>query len=441
MSAVLDEVTLERVPDIAALLDESVRLERPQPVVLALDIGIDRVASALFDSRGNEIVGSHVSLSDEFADSAHESDADVQIEFIMRAIDVATARAESFISRIDYVALSCVWRSLLGIDEHGRAVTPLLDRAGTRATSTIAELRSKFDEDKTHARTGAPFQPSYWPAKLVWLKDERTEVFNRARWWLSVCDYLFLRLFGADSTSVSMASGTGLFNQKECDWDRELCEGLGVSLRNLPDIAQAGETHKLSSVDHVARWPLLEGATWFPAIGDRAADNIGMGCVTSERAALTIGSSTGMHVLFSGASPATLPPELFCHRADRDRVVIGGRIIGEVALGQNDSMEVTGYRLVSLAGALDGLAPNATIVAAGEPLVSSPAAAQMLADILGKPIELSSASDASLRGAALLALEAIGKIDSIETLESPRGKVYEPDLARHEIYARAFERR
>ncbi len=439
MSAVLDEVTLERVPDIAALLDESVRLERPEPVGLALDLGIDRVAGALFDGRGNEIAGSHVSLSDEFADLAHESDANAQIEFIMRAIDVATARAESFVSRIDYVAVSCVWRSLLGLDDQGRAVTPLLGLADTRATSAVAELRSKFDEDKTQFRTGARFHPSYWPAKLLWLKNEPTTVFDRARWWLSVCDYLFLQLFGIDTTSVSMASGTGLFNQQECDWDQELCEGLGVSISNLPDVAQPGETFSLSFVDHVARWPLLEGATWFPAIGDRAAHNIGVGCVTPEYAALTIGSSTGIHVLFSGAPPATLPSELFSHRADGDRVVIGGLIIDKGTLVQSESMEVTGYRLASLAAALDKLAPNATIVAAGEPLVSSPAAAQMLADIFGKPIEISALNQASLRGAALLALEAIGKIDSIETIESPRGEVYEPDFARHAIYARTIE--
>jgi len=40
----------------------------------------------------------------------------------------------------------------------------------------------------------------------------------------------------------------------------------------------------------------------------------------------------------------------------------------------------------------------------------------------------------------LLALEAIGKIDSIETIEPAGGEVYEPDPARHAVYARAIER-
>jgi hypothetical protein len=40
----------------------------------------------------------------------------------------------------------------------------------------------------------------------------------------------------------------------------------------------------------------------------------------------------------------------------------------------------------------------------------------------------------------LLALEAAGKIESLETIESVRGKIIKPDMARHEIYARAIER-
>jgi hypothetical protein len=40
----------------------------------------------------------------------------------------------------------------------------------------------------------------------------------------------------------------------------------------------------------------------------------------------------------------------------------------------------------------------------------------------------------------LLALETIGTIDSIEVVKS-EGRVFLPDITRHEIYARAIERR
>jgi gluconokinase len=507
MSTVLDDAVFEDRPEVdLSVLAASLRAERAETVVLALDIGTSGVRSGLFDNHGNEIEGSQVSLSHEFTDLAGgtDSDADALVDFVECALDIAVARAESFVSRIDSVATSCFWHSLVGVDNKGRAVTPLLGWADTRAAQAVKTLRSKFSEKEAHPRTGARFHPSYWPAKLLWLKQERSAIFAQARQWLSGSDYLFLQLFGVETTSVSMASATGLFNQHTCDWDRELCEGLGISIEHLPEIAQPGQTFQLSFVDHVSRWPLLDGAAWFPAIGDGAANNIGAGCVTSDRVTLMIGTSGAMRVLFTGNPPASLPAELFSYRADRDRVVIGGALSdggglyrwmkdtlslnydgddleqalaamepdahgltvlpfwsGERATGWSSSaqgsiagltvqtkpidilragMEAVCYRFALLRKALDEVAPKATIVAAGNALLSSPAWAQMIADVLGQRIELSGINEASSRGAALLALEAAGKIDSLETVANEFANAFEANMTRHARYAEAIER-
>jgi len=506
MSIVLDEAVLEDRPEVDLSVLTALRAEREGPVVLAFDIGTSGVRAGLFDSRGNEIEGSQVSLSHEFTDlaSGTDSDADALIDFVESALDIAVARAESFVSRIDYVATSCFWHSLLGVDDQGRATTPLLGWADTRAANAVSELRSKFNEHEVHPRTGARFHPSFWPAKLLWLKQERSELCKRTRRWLSFSDYLFLRLFGDANTSVSMASATGLFNQHTCEWDRELLEWLNISSEQLPIVSDPGETLQQLSDEYALRWPLLDGAAWFPAIGDGVANNIGAGCVDSGRAALMIGTSGAMRVLFTGNPPPSLPSELFCYRADRDRVVVGGALSdggglyrwmkdslclnyddveleaklatmepdahgltmlpfwsGERATGWSTSaqgsivgltaqtkpidivragMEAVCYRFALLAKALDKVAPQATIVATGNALLSSTAWAQMIADVLGRRIELSEISEASSRGAALLALEAAGKIDSIETIEPEFAAAYEPDMSRHARYAEAIER-
>ena len=71
---------------------------------------------------------------------------------------------------------------------------------------------------------------------------------------------------------------------------------------------------------------------------------------------------------------------------------------------------------------------------------SYPAWAQIVSDVLGRKVELSSVDEASLRGAALLALETIGTIDSLETIQAEPARAFDPDIKRHEVYARAIER-
>ena len=78
------------------------------------------------------------------------------------------------------------------------------------------------------------------------------------------------------------------------------------------------------------------------------------------------------------------------------------------------------------------------VVASGGALLSSPAWLQVLSDVLARPIQISSAKEASLRGAALLALESMG--ESVTGTPVERNKEIQPDPERHAIYLRAMER-
>jgi gluconokinase len=93
-----------------------------------------------------------------------------------------------------------------------------------------------------------------------------------------------------------------------------------------------------------------------------------------------------------------------------------------------------------IARALDQVAPNATIAASGNALRSSPVWLQIIADVLGRPLLLGGAGEASSRGAALLALEAAGKIASIEEDQFVVDQVFEPDMSRHARYQQALAR-
>jgi gluconokinase len=79
------------------------------------------------------------------------------------------------------------------------------------------------------------------------------------------------------------------------------------------------------------------------------------------------------------------------------------------------------------------------VVASGGGLLNSPTWTRIMADTLGRPVTLSGVKEASSRGAALIALEALGGPE-IETAQAPLGETFEPDPSRHEVYREAMER-
>jgi gluconokinase len=479
-----------------------------QPFALALDIGTSSVRAALYDAEGNQIEESYVKHEravQTTSDGGAELNAGVALEQVERALDAVLARSSSLATgQIELACLSCFWHSLVGTTQDGNALTPVLTWADTRAAQMVEELRRLSDERETHRRTGCRFHASYWPAKLLWLQRESPDAFRRVARWVSFSDLLFGRLFGETLTSVSMASATGLFDQHALSWDEELLRQLGLTVARLPHIAAPGKTFSALREEYARRWPQLRAARWSTAIGDGAANNIGAGCTTRERAALMVGTSGALRVLWRGDAPAELPFELWCYRADPQRLIAGGALSdggglfhwmkealnlkasdeeveraldalepdahgltllpfwsGERSTGWHAgargamlglsahtspieilraAMEAVAYRFALILQSLDALAPQAELIASGGALRASPVWTQMMADVLGRTLTLSAAREASSRGAVLLALEMAGKIKSIADAPTQPGQTFWPDPARHARYREALER-
>ena len=467
--------------------------------LLSIDAGTSGVRAALFDECGAFVPGAQTRKHRAFTTVSDfaELNADQIVAEVITTIDELLA---NFTGQIDLIAISAFWHSLLGIDADGLPTTPLLTWADTRAARYANKLRENFDEHETHARTGCRFHSSYWPAKLQWLEHEHHEKFLKTRCWLGFAEYLCLRLFGDVATSVSMASATGMFNQRESDWDWEFARRLGISPDTLLEIKSQLNARLTGSF--ASRWPALAQARLVTIVGDGAANNIGAGCSTKDRIALMIGTSGAMRVAFVGEPPVELAPALWSYRIDQQRVVVGGALSdgggllqwmseslnldrdtlqsevsaleadahgltvlpfwsGERSTGWSSdarggilglrqdttpveivraTLEAIAYRFALIARALDRIAPNAAIVASGNALRSSPAWLQIIADVLGRPLLLGGSAEASIRGAALLALEAVGKIGTIEEDSIAIEQVFEPDLTRHARYQQGLGR-
>jgi gluconokinase len=475
--------------------------------VLVLDIGTSSVRAALYDFAGNVLPATMVkherrlTQTDDGGAEINALEAFAQIE---RAIDDVLTKSESQTGEILYVAASSFWHSLVGVDARGNPTTKVFGWADTRSRRYVSVLREKFNESATHNRTGCRFHSSYWTAKLLWLKEEQKQVFNQTAKWLSFSDYIALKLFGEAKTSVSMASGTGIFDIRRNDWDEKLLKFLKIKRENLPDIAaEDAQTFQLNA-KYAKRWARLKNAEWFPAIGDGAANNIGAGCARKSKAALMIGTSGAMRVAYQGDVPKKIPSGLWCYRIDRRKILIGGALsdggglyqwlkdnfrlkdvddkteaeiekrsadghgltflpflAGERSTGYHEAargailglhsstdtiditraaLEAVAYRFAEIYDQLNDVCKIREIIASGGALRESPVWTQIICDVLAQNMCLPDVREASSRGAALLALETIGKIKSIDKIATPKGREFKFDKKRNAIYKKARER-
>ncbi|HEU4754143.1 MAG TPA: FGGY-family carbohydrate kinase, partial [Armatimonadota bacterium] len=199
----------------------------------------------------------------------------------------------------------------------------------TRSVEEVEELKLRLDWTAVHQRTGAPAHTSYVPSKLLWVAHHRPE-WLRADYWMSPGEYLLFRLTGHRACGISMASGTGLYNHAEEDWDAELLALLPVHREQLSPIVDTATPFRGLLPEFTARFPALREAAWFPAAGDGACSNVGSGCVTPDRVALMVGTSGALRVMrdcdADGGRAQPLPPGLWRYRWDRRRYLLGGAL-------------------------------------------------------------------------------------------------------------------
>lgn len=430
-------------------------------------------------------------------------DADIMFESFSRVLDLVLAASAKRLE-IQAVACASLAYNVLGIDESGSPITPAYLYSDTRNAAAAKELGAEYDWAPIYERTGCPLHTGYLPARFRWLRETQPVIFKRAARWLSLHEYFLFRLFGKSIISHSFASWSGLFDHARLEWDDSVLEISGVGRDKLSQPVAARECLRGLSGEFLRRWSALADVPFLPAIGDGAAVNLGSGCVDAERVAVTVGTSGALRATVPNTHPIKKLDGLWLYCVDETRRLFGGSLNNggnafayltgllnlpapqelerELASLPPDAHGLTmlpffagerspGYRgdaRAALVGwsldttpvqivraALEAVAfrfaliyerlSNALfapreIVASGAALQSSPAWMQIISDVLGQPVRVSGETEATARGAALLALEGLGAVSNLNTLPAALGEIFTPNLDHHKIYVGAIER-
>lgn len=315
-----------------------------EPLVLTLDIGTSSTRVLLWDLRGREIDGVHAQVHYHMwttPDGGEQFNVNVLANYIRECVEEALAQIGDRASAIQAVGISTFWHSLLGLRADGEPVTPLYNWSDQRSGSVAQRLRRDLDSQAIHQRTGCVLHSSYYPAKIVWLRETQRALYDQVARWVSPSEYLYGSWFGpnAGRVSVSMASGTGLFNQQQSRWDEETLRLLSISEESLSPIVNLTERAQGLQGEWAARWPALKEVPFFPAIGDGACGNVGSGCMTPARFAINLGTSGAIRALWTEDAhpvvsaehqkatvhaPQLVTPEgLWRYRADDRRPLMG----------------------------------------------------------------------------------------------------------------------
>jgi gluconokinase len=165
------------------------------------------------------------------------------------------------------------------------ATTRLLSNSITwgdiRASVWAERIKNEFDGEAIYRRTGTPIHPMSPLCKLMWMRHEKAEVFNRAARFVGIKEYVLFRLFGEWLVDYSIASATGMFNLEQLDWDEGALALLRVDAHQLPKPVPT--TYQLQGLDAAVaeRLGLRTDTPFVIGANDGVLSNLGVNAIAS----------------------------------------------------------------------------------------------------------------------------------------------------------------
>jgi gluconokinase len=286
-------------------------------LVVGLDLGTTSVKALALDAHGEVVARS---ARNYVLHSGEQGSATQDAEEVIQAALTALSELEQALHGqvVRAIVPSAAMHSLVLIGGSGEVLAPALTWADTRPSYTLSGLHVILDAADSYARTGCPLQAPYHPARLWWLQQTQPEVFARTALFVSLTDLLLHRLTGRWVTSVGLASTTGLWNHQTAQWDAGILQALGLGEFQLPVVHDAREVAGTVQAGPLKGVPVLAGST------DGALANLGTGADMGE-AVVTVGTSGAVRRLAS-TPHLDPQARTWSYRLDLSTHLIGGAI-------------------------------------------------------------------------------------------------------------------
>ncbi len=255
-----------------------------EQVLVGIDVGTTGV-KAIAVSRSGEVVGRAeigYELQIPRPGWAEQDPADW-----WRASEQALASLENQLERlggkkaIAGIGLSGQMHGLVCLDADLEVIRPAILWNDQRTAEECTEIEHLIGLGHLIELTGNRALPGFTAPKLLWLRRHEPDSYARIRHVLLPKDYVRLRLTGELAIDAADASGTLLFDVARRAWSEEVLQALEIPVEWLPQVLESPEVsgHTKEGV------PVAAGA------GDQQAGALGVGVVRPGPLSVVLGTS------------------------------------------------------------------------------------------------------------------------------------------------------
>jgi xylulokinase len=190
------------------------------------------------------------------------------------------------------IGISAQMFNTLPVDGNCKPITPMLSWLDLRSVRQADRLMDNATSSKLFNFTGNIPTAKDVPPKILWIKEERPDLWERTVYLFDCKEYILFKLTGKVVTDWVGASAYFLFDPHQKTWSQQACDLLGIPLEKLPPAYPCTQIIGEVTEEAAKLTGLLPGTPVVNGAGDVSAAQSGAGANRDGKAHLCIGTAT-----------------------------------------------------------------------------------------------------------------------------------------------------
>lgn len=261
-----------------------------------LDVGTSGVKAVVFDESGTQLADAYHAYGTEYdPDGLRGLNPRSVWEQTKEVVREACAKA----GKIDALAAASFGEAFVLLDEKDEPLHDIMIFTDPRGEEEFMRASRGTPHEEIARVCGLPFSPTYSISKLLYLKEQKAELYEKARRILFIEDYVGYMLSGSAAVDYSVASRSMLLDARSCAWSGEMMNRFGMNESLFSQPVAAGTVIGTVRPALAAELGVPETMKIVAGIHDQPACAIGTG-LRAGSVACSMGTSECLTPVFTG---------------------------------------------------------------------------------------------------------------------------------------------
>ena len=292
---------------------------------LVLNLGLKSIRAIVFGEKGKVVVNCSQPLTTVLNGDVVEQ---LGSEWWVKGIQVINEALENenIRANIRYMTVTASSCCLVPVNASGEPLSNIImvsDKRASKESIFISNLESYQNIRKQ--RNDFEIKSSLMLPKMLWLKNNRRNLFDEAAYFLSPNDYFGLRLTGRAAVDIFNAEKC-FFDAKTNTYPAKLLEDLGIPVEKLPEVVQVGDVLSQVSNDfkHLINVKNTQSIDYVVSTYDALCAFYGSGVAESGDTCDVSGTVTSLRTLAKGKVDISSTAIFSQYQPEFDVSIIGG---------------------------------------------------------------------------------------------------------------------